>query len=137
MRIKTTTKNSLYGVRKQNNKSKHIATGQHNQTLKLKPFFGKLHQLQTFLKLLVEFYSNYITFKNSTCNLSENIQINKKLKIFLQTFIKYKIPQTFSQFYFHLLPLTVTKNDCHFINKIYKLEKVSLGICTNTIFSFE
>ena len=41
LRIKTTTKNSLYGARKRNNKSKHVATGQHNQALNLKPFFWK------------------------------------------------------------------------------------------------
>ena len=43
-------KKSLYGARKQNNKSKHIATGQHNQNLNLKPFFGKIYQMQKFLK---------------------------------------------------------------------------------------
>ena len=48
--MKTTTKNSLYGARKQNNKSKHIATNPHNQTLNLKPFFGKIYQMQKFLK---------------------------------------------------------------------------------------
>ena len=50
LRMKTTTKNSLYGAPKQNNKSKHIATGQHNQTFNLKPFLGKIHQMQKFLK---------------------------------------------------------------------------------------
>ena len=50
LRIKTTTKNSLYDARKRNNKSKHIATGQQNQTLNLKSFFGKIYKMQKFLK---------------------------------------------------------------------------------------
>ena len=48
--MKTTAKNSLYGAFKQNKKSKQIATGQHNQNLNLKPFFGKIYQMQKFLK---------------------------------------------------------------------------------------
>ena len=65
--------------------------------------------MQNFLKHEVEFYFNFMTFKNSTCNLTQNKQINKKLKILLQKFIKYKILQTFSQFYFHLLPFNIEK----------------------------
>ena len=63
--------------------------------------------MQKFLKHEVEFYFNFITFKNSTCNLTQNKQTNKKLKILLKKFIKYKIHQTFCQFYFHLLPFNI------------------------------